>query len=250
MKVVDRLAAPAPDVGDQPIAVVGDAARPGEIGRRPRRAARASARRSPSGRPPSAMWRLGMSRMWVGARGAMSRMAMTSSSSWTRSDGISPATMRQNRQSAGHRPLLVAAGHHSTGFELIRKPIVPDQPGHQVRHVALPAGPREPGLVVGRGPDADQPPQVGPLDEERDPEVDEVDRQRDEQPRLLEHRRTERRRSGRCRSAQGPRRWRGCRGSAPRAASARPGSPIRWSRGASEGRRAAGSRAGRGSPPG
>ena len=58
--------------------------------------------------------------MWVGARGAMSRMATTSSSSWRRVDGISPATIRQNRQPGGV--------HQSTGFELIRNPIVPTSP--------------------------------------------------------------------------------------------------------------------------
>ena len=42
----------------------------------------------------------GMSSRWVGARGAMSRIAITRSSAWTTVAGISPATMRQKRQSA------------------------------------------------------------------------------------------------------------------------------------------------------
>ena len=45
-----------------------------------------------------------------------------SSSSRTRSDGISPATIRQKMQSS------LPARHHSTGFELIRNPIVPTRP--------------------------------------------------------------------------------------------------------------------------
>src|SRR6478735_5601253 len=44
------------------------------------------------------MWSRGIARMCVGARGAMSRNAMTTSSSWTLVDGISPATILQNRQ--------------------------------------------------------------------------------------------------------------------------------------------------------
>src|SRR5262245_66209165 len=39
-----------------------------------------------------------MTRMWVGARGLMSRNAITTSSSWTFVEGISPATILQNRQ--------------------------------------------------------------------------------------------------------------------------------------------------------
>ena len=38
-----------------------------------------------------------------------------------------------------------------------------DQPGHQVRHIALPLGALEPRLVVGRRPNPDQPPQVRAL---------------------------------------------------------------------------------------
>ena len=45
------------------------------------------------------MWSRGMTRMWVGARGAMSRNATMSSSSWTFVEGISPAAILQNRQS-------------------------------------------------------------------------------------------------------------------------------------------------------
>ena len=83
----------------------------------------------------------------------------------------------------------VGRAHHSTGFVLIRKPIVADQAGHRVRHVALAARPLAPDLVVRGGPDADQPAQVRALDEERDAEVEGVDRQGDEQPGLLDARR-------------------------------------------------------------
>ena len=102
-------------------------------GRGPRRRANRRPRSGPSASVRSAaeaMWRArASSRMWVGARGAMSRNAMTRSSSWRRSDGISPATIRQNRQSVGGRPAASSPRRHqSTGFELIRNPIVPTSP--------------------------------------------------------------------------------------------------------------------------
>ncbi len=65
--------------------------------------------------------------MWVGARGAMSRNAMTRSSSWTRSDGILPGDDPAEQAVGGSR-LVVVRRHHSTGFELIRNPIVPTSP--------------------------------------------------------------------------------------------------------------------------
>src|SRR6185503_8697102 len=46
-----------------------------------------------------AMWSRGTTRMCVGAKGAMSRKATITSSSWTFVEGISPATILQNRQS-------------------------------------------------------------------------------------------------------------------------------------------------------
>src|SRR5687768_14728123 len=49
---------------------------------------------------PTVAWCcLGITSTWVGACGLMSRKASTRSVSWTTSAGISPATMRQNRQS-------------------------------------------------------------------------------------------------------------------------------------------------------
>ena len=62
--------------------------------------------------------------MWVGARGAMSRNAMTRSSSWTRVGG-DLAGDDPAEQAVGHGGSL---GHHSIGFELIRNPIVPTSP--------------------------------------------------------------------------------------------------------------------------
>ena len=73
------------------------------------------------------MWSRGMTRTWVGARGAMSRIAMTVSSSATRVDGISPATIRQKRQ-AGSRRGAPFGAHQRAGFVLIRKPMVPTSP--------------------------------------------------------------------------------------------------------------------------
>src|SRR3954451_16224093 len=46
-----------------------------------------------------AMWTFGTIRTWVGLRGAMSWKARIRSSSATFCDGISPAMIRQNRQS-------------------------------------------------------------------------------------------------------------------------------------------------------
>ena len=60
--------------------------------RRPARTASASVMSA-----SDATWARGMTSTWVGATGAMSRIASTRSSSWTFVDGISPATIRQNR---------------------------------------------------------------------------------------------------------------------------------------------------------
>jgi hypothetical protein len=85
VEVIDGLAAPSADVRHDP----------------------AVANNRPSSGPCSsvrsateAMWSRGTTRMCVGARGTMSRKATTRSSSWTFVDGIVPATILQNRQSA------------------------------------------------------------------------------------------------------------------------------------------------------
>ena len=174
--MVDRLAAPAPDVRDEPIAGLGDALRPREVG---------GDREQPAEQRPVGLGQLGartrcggagMSRMWVGARGAMSRIATTRSSSWTPVGGISPATIRQNRQSVGDRCPPSAPPLTTDGFVLIRNPMVPTSAGHQVRHVALALGALQPGRSSAAARTPDQPAQVRALDEERDAEVDEVDR--------------------------------------------------------------------------
>ena len=115
--------------------------------------------------------------MWVGARGAMSRKATTRSSSWRRSDGI--VAGRRSGRTGSRRPSAAARRPAPSPQHRLRahqEPDRADQAGHQVRHVALALGPFQPRLVVGGGPDADQPAQVRALDEERDAEVDEVDR--------------------------------------------------------------------------
>ena len=77
------------------------------------------------------MCRRGMSRTWVGARGAMSRKAMTRSSSWTTVDGHlagrDPAEQAVRVVAVPPRRSHVL-GHQSTGFVLIRNPIVPTRP--------------------------------------------------------------------------------------------------------------------------
>ena len=68
------------------------------------------------------MCRREMSRMWVGARGAMSRIARTSSSSYSRVAGSSLATIPQNRQGGGHQGSFAP---QNEGFVLMRKPMTP-----------------------------------------------------------------------------------------------------------------------------
>ena len=159
-------------------------------------------RRGPAVRSAAeATWALGMRRMCVGARGAMSRIARTASSSWTFVDGISPATIRQKRQSATRSWLI---GLPQLRLRAHEEPDRPDEPGHDVRHVALPARPRGPDQVVHAGADPEQGSQVRALDEERQDEVERVDRQRDEEPRPLEEGRLRGRRRARSRSGTAP----------------------------------------------
>ena len=69
-----------------------------------------------------------MIRMWVGARGAMSRKATTRSSAWSQV-GRDLAGGDPAEQAADRRPRdIVTGAHQSTGFELIRKPMVPTSP--------------------------------------------------------------------------------------------------------------------------
>ena len=79
------------------------------------------------------------------------------------------------RDLAGDDPAEQAVGHRrlhrspELGFVLIRKPISPDQPGHQVRDVALALGAAPArSRSSARGRDPDEPAQVRALDEERD----------------------------------------------------------------------------------
>ena len=100
-------------------------------GRDRRRRANRRPRSGPSASVSSsadAMWRRGTSRMCVGARGAMSRNAMTRSSSWRRSAGIDPGGDAAEQAADGRPRHVVVRRHHSTGFELIRNPIVPTSP--------------------------------------------------------------------------------------------------------------------------
>src|SRR5690242_19533069 len=101
--------------------------------------------------------------MCVGARGEMSRIATTRSSSCSLSAGISPATIRQKRQSvdiAAAAVSLLIPGSPEYRLGAHQEPDRPDEASHQVGHVALPLRALEPRLVVGCGPDADQPAEV------------------------------------------------------------------------------------------
>ena len=166
VQVVDRLAAPPPDVRDQPVArrrrcpavareSGGDreepaeqrAVRLGQLGRRRDVAARDE---QDVGRRARRDVAEGDDEVVLVERGRT---------------GSSPATIRQNRQSAATAPSVGSPEHRLRAHQ---EPDRADQPGHQVRHVALPLRPLQPRLVVGGGPDADQAAQVRALDEERD----------------------------------------------------------------------------------
>ena len=71
------------------------------------------------------MCRRGMIRMWVGARGAMSRNATTRSSSWTLVAGdLAGRDPAEQAVRVGHPH----RAHQNVGFVLIRNPIVPTSP--------------------------------------------------------------------------------------------------------------------------
>ena len=215
--------------------------------RRPRTAGRAAARPPRSGRPPTRCAGAGSRRMWVGARGAMSRNAMTRSSSWTSGRGDLAGDDPAEQAVGGHGPLLRSPQHRLRAHQ---EPDRPDQPGHQVRDVALAPRALLPDRVVGGGLDADEPAQVRPLDEERDRQVDGVDRQRERAATAARGRRPEGGTRPRPVSARpGPEDERAV-ATGPTAARARPDSPTRPSRAASAARTAAGSTAGTGRSPG
>ena len=112
VEVVDGLAAPPADVRHEPVAGVGDALAPRDLGGRREQPAEHRAV-APSVRSAAeAMWSRGITRMWVGARGAMSRNATTSSSSWTFVDGIVAGDdlAEQAVGISGHRVLRRATG--------------------------------------------------------------------------------------------------------------------------------------------
>ena len=130
VEVVDRLAAPSPDVRDEPVAALGDPLRAREVGRDREQPAEQRA------------VRLGQVRRGrdVAARDEqdMGRRARRDVADGDDQvvlvepvDGISPATIRQKRQSSGIDPSAMSCGigrHHSTGLELIRNPMVPTSP--------------------------------------------------------------------------------------------------------------------------
>ena len=129
VEVVDGLAAPATDVRDEPVAAVGDALRCGRDRRRPRTADRAAAR-PPRSAPAADADVPPRDEQDVGrrARRDVAERDDQVVRRGARSAGISPATIRQNRQSTGGARHVVVRRHHSTGFELIRNPIVPTSP--------------------------------------------------------------------------------------------------------------------------
>ena len=122
MEMVDRLPAPLADVADQPIAALGDALASRDIAP-PRGRAVRGARPSASVRSRTdGMWSRGRMRMWVGARGAMSRKATTRSSSWTRRRWqLTGDDAAEETGGVAHR----RPRYQSAGFVLMRKAMRP-----------------------------------------------------------------------------------------------------------------------------
>ena len=127
VEVVDRLAAPRADVRDDPVAALGDALGSGDLGGHREEPAEQRRRRPRSARRRSAMCSRGMTRTWVGARGAMSRNARRV----VLGDRASTGSRRRRSGRRGSRIATVRSRHRrhqSTGFVLIRKPMVPTSP--------------------------------------------------------------------------------------------------------------------------
>src|ERR1044071_9871848 len=112
-------------------------------------------------------------RMWVGARGAMSRKAMIVSSSATRWDAISPATILQKMQSGSRRRSVIEASPQRR-LRAHQEADGTDEPGHHIRDVPLPPSQRGPPRIA-VGAEADHRPEAGHLDEVREPEIEGVD---------------------------------------------------------------------------
>ena len=159
VQVIDRLTAPPPDVGDEPIAGVGDALGPGDVGGDGEQPTESSAASASVRSSAEAMCRRGMRRMWVGARGRdvadrddQVVLVDAGGRDLARDDPAEQAVGRV-RRSVGHRASSSSPEHRLRAHQ---EPDGPDEPGHQVRHVALALGALLPDPVVGRGLDPDQ----------------------------------------------------------------------------------------------
>src|SRR5262245_47078095 len=126
-----------------------------------------------------------MTRTWVGARGAMSRMASTISSSAILVDGVSPATILQKRQVGSRRgwPASAVTGSPQHRLGAHQEADGTDEPGHDIRDVALPPRQRRPAGIA-PVPQPDEAAETRNLDEVADAQRDRVEREGDEQPRL------------------------------------------------------------------
>ena len=119
MQVIDRLAAPAPDVRDEPIAVIGDPFR--------RASSAATAKSRPSSGPSASVSSAAEPDVPAGHEQDVGRGARSDVPD--RDDQLVVVDSGGGNL-ARHDPAEEAVGgaHQSTGFELMRNPIVPTRP--------------------------------------------------------------------------------------------------------------------------
>ena len=129
VEVVDRLAAPRPDVRDDPVAALGDALVPGDLGGQREQ--------------PAEERRVGIGQLGGRARCARAGGAARGSAPGARCPGSRDGVVLRDASSTGSRPRRSCRrgspgratgrtppppGHQRTGFELMRKPMVPTSP--------------------------------------------------------------------------------------------------------------------------
>ena len=189
MEVIDRLAAPAPDVRDEPVTAVGDA-----------RAFRASSAATANSRPsigPSASVRSAAEAIW--RRGIEQDVGRRAWRDVAERDRPGRPRGRGRRDRPGHDPAeqAVATARPRSAprrspqhwLRAHQEPDRADQPGHQVRHVALALRARSSQVsssAAARIPTSRR--RFGRWMKNAMPRFDEVDRERHEQPRLREQR--------------------------------------------------------------
>ena len=240
VEVVDALAAPAPDVRDEPVAGVGDALRCARARPPPRTAARAAARPPRPGRRRTRCAVAGP----AGCASAPAARCRGSRSPGRRRGGASTGSRRRRSGRTGSRARGPSPEHRLRAHQEADRA---DQPGHQVRDVPLPPGAFLP--ASGRRPPPRIPTRRRRLGRWMKNAIAEVARSRSPAPRAataaedLGPSASDQPDAG---QRQARARARACRSTAPRATPARGRCPTRRSRAASAARTAAGSTAGTG----